>query len=373
MNKTRLHLAATGALAYLLLFPIISAAQQNNAVLPTTILSSNRLIRYEGRFDLRDINGPRCAWSASAVVIRFTGGAINAIITEKGNDRYDVEIDDARATVLKLHDGKDNYSLASGLKNGPHTVRVIKRTEAFVGVTRFDGFQLEMGGKILPVPAPKRRIEVIGDSISCGYGNEAASQSERFSIETENANAAYGAIAARALQAEYRCIAWSGKKMWPDNTVPEIYGRNLPDEAASIYDSTDWKPDVIIINLATNDFGQSNPEKAGWVNAYRNFIHKLRRSHPGAVIFLATGCMMSDEWSGPRKPLAALKNYLKIILDSEAAAGEKNLRRVDFAPQKAEDGIGADWHPSLKTHRIMADVLVKAIDSELGWKTGAGK
>ncbi len=71
---------------------------------------------------------------------------------------------------------------------------------------------------------------MIGDSISCGYGNEGKSQNEHFSPDTENARDAYGAIAARRLGADYACVAWSGRKMWPDNTVPEIYDRALPQD-----------------------------------------------------------------------------------------------------------------------------------------------
>ncbi len=31
------------------------------------------------------------------------------------------------------------------------------------------------------------------------------------------------------------------------------------------------------------------------------------------------------------------------------------------------DGIGADWHPSVKTHQKMADVIAAAIKKELAW------
>jgi hypothetical protein len=33
------------------------------------------------------------------------------------------------------------------------------------------------GGTLLPMPAPAHKIEVIGDSITCGYGNEGATES----------------------------------------------------------------------------------------------------------------------------------------------------------------------------------------------------
>ena len=36
---------------------------------------------------------------------------------------------------------------------------------------------------------------------------------------------------------------------------------------------------------------------------------------------------------------------------------------VDFPLQKDEDGIGADWHPSAKTHRKMAELLTEELKS----------
>jgi lysophospholipase L1-like esterase len=342
------------------------------AALPVSISSSDSRIIWQGRFDTRDPNGPRCAWPVSSVVLRFKGNALNAVINEQGNDLYDVIMDNSKPTVLKLHGGVDTYMLCSGLKDGTHVVKLVKRTEVLVGTTQFEGFQLSADGELLPsLPAPKRRIEVIGDSISCGYGDEAANQNQHFSPETENANATYGALAARNLGAEYRCIAWSGRKMWPDFTIPDVYFKTLPNDPASVYDLKQWKPDAIVINLGTNDFSKSNPDETGWVNAYRDFIHKLRANAPQAVIYLAIGPMMSDQWGGDRKPLSSVRAYLQKIIEDEAKDGDHQLRYLEFAVQKAEDGLGADWHPSLKTHRIMADKLVQAIEQDLKWNSVA--
>ena len=32
------------------------------------------------------------------------------------------------------------------------------------------------------------------------------------------------------------------------------------------------------------------------------------------------------------------------------------------------DGLGADWHPSVKTHRKNAALLAAALERDLGWK-----
>ena len=35
--------------------------------------------------------------------------------------------------------------------------------------------------------------------------------------------------------------------------------------------------------------------------------------------------------------------------------------------QTGASGFGAQWHPSLKTHRLMAERFVQALHADLGW------
>ena len=45
-----------------------------------------------------------------------------------------------------------------------------------------------------------------------------------------------------------------------------------------------------------------------------------------------------------------------------------NVAMLEFETQNLErDGIGSDWHPNLKTHQNMADRLIAAIKTDLGW------
>ena len=68
---------------------------------------------------------------------------------------------------------------------------MIKRTEAFVGGTvTFSGFTVD-GTLVSPTPAKSvnydRKLEMIGDSITCGYGVLGTSPSCSFSAQTESA------------------------------------------------------------------------------------------------------------------------------------------------------------------------------------------
>lgn len=345
--------------------PTTPAVVADAPALPLPVAAGDARVHYAGRFDKRDAAGPRCAWPASSVALRFQGTALNVRLNEQGQDRWQVEVDGKPTVALTLRGGAHLYRVAAGLRPGAHTVRLVKCTEAFVGTTQVQGFQLAQGSKLLPFPAPSHRLEVIGDSISCGYGNEAANQQEHFTAQTENAYFTYGSLAARDLGADYVCVAWSGKKMWPDNTMPELYDRALPQDPGSRWNFARWTPEVVLINLATNDFNQGNPEEAGWTGGYEAFLMRLRSLYPRAEIYCATSPMMGD-W-GKNKPLTTLRSYLTKIIADRKEAGDSRVHLIDFPTQDAKNGIGADWHPSVKTHEIMAAHLAETLHKEQGW------
>lgn len=335
------------------------------AALPVAIAANDSRLRYVGRFDWSDKAAPRCAWSASNVAIRFRGTDLNARLRGADNVRWQIEVDGKPTQKIKVGPGEALYRIASGLTNGEHTIRLVQATEALFGTTQILGWQLNQGARVLELPAAKRRLEVIGDSISAGYGNEAASKDEKFSPDTQNAYFTYGAMAARDLNAEYVCTAWSGKKMWPDNTLPELYDRTIPTEDNSRWEFAKWTPNAVLINLATNDFWGKNPDEAGWTTAYTSFIARIRKNYPNALIYCAVGPMMTDD--GDQKALSTLRGYLAKIVANRKAAGDTKVKIIDFGTQDGNNGFGADWHPNIKTNRIMANQLTQTLRKDLGW------
>ena len=351
---------------------LLVGAGAGDAGLPQEINPDNAALRYVGRFDRRDAAGPRAAWSNSAVEIHFKGTAAAIKLKSEGRDQYQVVVDGKATTVVQPGAGMGVYSLARDLAAGEHTVQLVRRTEAHTGVVQVLGVELEKGAELLPAAKVERCVEVIGDSISCGYGNEGANQDEHFTPGTENGWLTYGALAARRFGADYHCIAWSGRKLWPDHTIVSIYEEALPEDAASKWDFKGVLPQVVVINLGTNDFGPGIPEEKGWTGAYKAFVGTIRKHNPEGHIFLASGPLMSDSWPPDVKALSALKGYLDKVVADLAQAGDKRVHRIDFAPQDGnKDGLGSDWHPSLKTHAKMAAKLEEAIGKELGWKAGA--
>jgi len=335
--------------------------------LPVEIPMTDSHLRYIGRWEKNDV-ASTCAWPASALTLRFQGTALNARL-DLGYNRCEVVVDGLPVKVLAARTrGSQLYALASGLKDAAHTVTLVKCTEAAVGSMRVLGFELNAGARLLDVPAVERHIEVIGDSISAGFGNEAASANESFSPATENAYWAYGARTARAFGADYVCLAWSGKCLWPDDTLPELYDFALPTLPRSEWKFDGPKPQVVMINLCTNDFYRGTPREDGWVKAYRDFITRVRRHAPEATIYLALGSMLTDVGPAGGKPLSRARAYIQRVAQETQEAGDAKVHFIEFAPQEAKDGFGAQMHPNLKTHALMAQDLIRAIEKDLGWK-----
>lgn len=345
---------------------VVAFAQET---LPVQIKPDDPRLYYTGRIDRRDPAGPRMQWSGSMVTVRFKGTSLQVAMTGGKDQYYEVVTDGATHKVINPQSGTGVIDLAKGLPNTEHTIQVMKRTEAHTGVGQIAAFHLNAGGELLEPQKLTRRIEVIGDSISCGYGNESLNEKEHYVPAHQNAWMTYGAITARELGAEYHCIAWSGRKMWPDNTIPSIYDLTLPTDTTSKWDFAQYQPDVVLINLATNDFGKGAPDEVKWTGAYKEFLKRVRTNYPGAVIYIASGSMMSDAWPPEVRSLTTLKRYLQRIEDEMKAEGETKVRQIHFDPQDGtKDGLGGDWHPSIRTQQKMAKKWIAALEADLGWK-----
>lgn len=273
---------------------------------------------------------------------------------------------DAGAFVLK---GRDLHRVADGLPEGEHVVTLMKRTEAHWGSVRFGGFQLEEKAELLSVEPAPYLLHAIGDSITAAYGNEAPGKDHHFSAVTENGAESFAAIAAREFGAEYTCVAWSGRKMWPDNTIGEVYGYTLPWEKKPVDFKALRKPDAVVIGLSANDFRAGIPDEAGWTQAYADFIARVRREHaPDAQIYLIPSVLMYE-----KDKLEAFHRYIDRIIALRAEAGDTKVAYLHLPVQNIGlDGLGADWHPSVKTHRKNAELLAAALERDLGWKLNLG-
>jgi lysophospholipase L1-like esterase len=330
---------------------------------------------FVGRFDHAHFTGARFAWSGSSVSARFRGTRIAVELEDFGDNQFHVLVDGAlQSEKLVPGPGKTSITLAAELAPGTHDVTLTKLTEPLLGEVEFHGFDVP-DGELLPYFAPPgRSIELIGDSISAGYGNEGEVATCPFSAATENHYLAYGAIAARALGAELVTTAWSGKGVFSNRgsttdtiPMPPLWERTLPARDDSRWDFALSAPDVVVINLGTNDLAPENTNQAPFAEAYRAFVENVRDTYPGATIFCALGPNLSDYWPEGQMTLSRARSAIQGAVTGLSDAGDERVFFVEFPLVMESEGWGCDYHPSLITHARMGEQLATAIAAELGW------
>jgi len=320
-------------------------------------------VHFVGRVDDADPANAKFAWSGTGVTAHFDGTEVSANLG--GSQQYTVVVDGEVKPKLTATNGAN--LLATGLAAGEHTVELYRRTEASQGVATFMGFDFG-GGKLLAPVVPSRRLEFIGDSITCGYGVEGPDMNCGFSADTENHYLTYAALTARALEAELSTVAWSGKGAvcnYGDtadacqNPLPTYYDRILPDDAASSWTFSRFVADAVVVNLGTNDFGTTtDPTQMEFESGYRALLERVRAKYPQAYILCTNGPMLSGA------DLTTLMGYIKNVI---TAMGDSKISSFDIATQDGSDGYGCDWHPSKARHEKMATVVTAELKSKLGW------
>ncbi|MEZ4261023.1 MAG: SGNH/GDSL hydrolase family protein [Polyangiaceae bacterium] len=318
--------------------------------------------RVMGRVDTRDPAAPRFAWPGTTVIVRFSGTRLTAKLRdERSKNHFQIIVDGQVHGSLPLDADKQDYVVVEGLPKGEHTVLLAKRTEAELGDVVLLGLDTD-GTMLEPPPPSARRIELVGDSITAGYGNEGKGPLCPFKAETENEYDAYGAIAARALGADHLTLAWSGKTI---GQVAAVYERVLPTHADSPT-AASFDPQLVVINLGTNNFANGDPGELGWYNAYASLVDKVRAAHPNALIALALGPMLTDAYPLGRRSLTKARVYMRATF-AKLHAKDPKIELLEFPEQKHSDGLGCNFHPSKKTHAMMAERLVAFAKEKLGW------
>ena len=319
-------------------------------------------IHYVGRNEALPSGGARFGWPGTGFVVRFQGTGARVRMDDPSG-YFTVVVDGQEQPRLETTSGEQTYELASGLPAGEHTVEVYRRAEGFFGATTVAAIELD--GTLSAPPVSGRRIEILGDSISCGYGNEGADQNCNFSADTENHYRTYGAVAARSVGAELSTIAWSGKGViynYGDDTdepLPTLFGRTIPSESSGVWDFG-WQPDAVLINLGTNDFSTDNdPTESQFTGAYVALLEDLRNAYPNALLL----CTVAPLLSGAEQTL--VMGYIQQAVDTRSTSGDTKVKVIDLSTDAV--GWGCDWHPSIATHEAMAALFTTALKSELGW------
>jgi len=245
-------------------------------------------------------------------------------------------------------------------------VRVMREAEAFAGVHQLLGVELGAGGAFLPPRPRPLRIEVIGDSISCGYGVAGAGKCP-FTYATERASLAYGARLATKLDADVTTVCWSGRGVLRNydgstvGTMPQLFELALPEAPEKPWSFTAAPPpNAAVVNLGTNDFlgGAGKPlDLAAFEDAYVKFASRLRQVYPDAWLFVTTSPML-----GSVEGVA--KTRLENVVARRKAEGDTRIELIPLMTDAPH--WGCDGHPDADMNARIADRIAPILRARLG-------
>jgi len=329
------------------------------------------------------------AYSATGIEFTFTG--IRADITLVGDNiaivgsapdsfcRYGIYVNDKLVIDELLKAPKKTITVFKSDTEKTVTVRVIKLSESANSTLGIGKINVVTKGVIQPTTNKAHTIEFIGDSITCGFGVDADDENSQFTTATEDATKSYAYKTAIALDANYSMVSLSGYgiisgytdngEINPGQILPPYYDKlgfsygyfNSGIQASMLsWDFTQFIPDLIVINLGTNDSsycGNDLVKQAAYTKGYITFLKQIREKNPDATLLCTLGIMGDTLYPALEE---AVTTY-------SAETGDTKVSSMKYDVQQASDGYGASWHPSEITHTKAADKLTAEIKNIMGW------
>lgn len=326
-------------------------------------------------------NGTRfLSWSCSGAEFVFTGTKLTAELwTDWVLDEPWKEIFQPWAAVFvngenkprlrfPVEAGTNGYTLFESDTAETVTIRFVKLSEA--SFSKMGIVSLSADGDIRPTEPKNRRMEFIGDSITCGFGIESSCAEDNFRTAEENSDITYAALTAKAFGADFDLISWSTIGLWSSDTKDGT--RNDSWIMPMIYDAADvgiegvagrapWdfgrsRTDVVVINLGTNDASctKSIPERQEeFSKAYAEFLGAVREKNPYAYIVCVLGMMGNELFPMIEKAVLQIK--------------DEKIFALELDGQLESDGTGSLGHPNAVSHKKAAEKLIGKISEITGW------
>ena len=326
-------------------------------------LVGNNKIKIRGR---HTVSGGYLAfdWSNSGIAFNFHGTGFMLSLGEYKADQpayVKVIIDGgARRQRFAVSNGNEKI-IIEGLNDRRHRVEILKVTEGsakllFGELTLFGN---EAALNLPPFNRP-RRIEYIGDSITCGYGVLGRSVDPGYLTYQQDGTYSYAYLTSEALAADGRYICISGKGI-----VCNCEGNREDVKAGQYYEyqtyeggvcDDGWQADVVVINIGTNDCG-GPAGKEEFTSAGIDLISKVRARYPGSEIIWMYG-MMSEFY------LETIRDMIRTVSETDKKV---HMLYVESMFGR-ENETGANGHPNVHADIRASSLLVKKIVSVTGWR-----
>ena len=186
---------------------------------------------------------------------------------------------------------------------------------------------------------------------------------------TQPAPVAYACIIARYFGADYTLIAHSGrgaarnygdKNTTSQNTMADRIANTFDEAAEPAWDfaASPYRPDLVVINLGSNDFSTlPHPSRDEFAAAYTRILQTLRGAYGDEMPILCVAPRVSEP----------AFTYIRDLCQSAVVP---NLHFAAILPGYCNDGseLGSSAHPNYAGQRKMAMLLIPYVSTLTGWE-----
>lgn len=315
-----------------------------------------------GRLEKTSDSSARFGYPGVSFFVAFEGKELNLTAQSSSDQSHlEVTLDNEAPQVIKLSSSPAVINLVKGNAIQKHQVAIVHRGETWHGLVTLKS--LSTDGKFLTAPTlPKRKILVLGDSVTCGEAIERIADNKKNS-SWWNPSLSYGMLTAKALNAQVQLVCMGGHgliRSWDGKTnelnLPDYYELTIADQSNPVkWDQNQYQPDLIVSAIGTNDFSKGIPDREIYVSAYVKLLLKILADHKQAQIVLTEGAILNGENK------AALTDYLHEAIKRTAD------KRVHYVASNYYPGDKTDAHPTKEQHATMAKDLTVEVKKIMKW------
>ena len=314
-----------------------------------------------GRTGINADGAVRFGYPGVSFYLNFEGTRLSVEAEASGENSYLDVIVDGVARKVRLAYGRQTVSLVDGASAGKHAVEIVNRSETWHGTAALLRFDTDGKWNAAPI-LPQRKMLVLGDSVTCGEAIDRVAGAKK-DPSWWNARSSYGMLMARELHAQVQLVCYGGRgliRTWENKTdemnLPDYYQLAVADLQKPVrWDQRDYRPDVILSTIGTNDFNLGIPDREQYVGTYVRFVRTLLKDHPQARIVLTEGGLVTGE-----KRLA----LIEYVAETVKRVGDK---RVHAIASKPYSGDADDGHPTREQTVNIANDLLPQVRTIMNW------
>ena len=269
-------------------------------------------------------------------------------------------------------------------------VQLLKETQPFEDdeKRKFLVHGIEYDGELYLQEDKKWKFEFVGDSLSAGEGLTGSPALLQAYPATYGLTGHYAIDTAAYFDADYRILAQGGWGVHCScrndliHIMPKYYEqvcgivRGSENEALGAFERNDfesWQPDVVIVNLGSNDGFALDRE--AWIDPEGGSSHRMYTDESGAV---ARECALVFEASvvdfleklrkhNPDSWLIwaygmcdhRMRVYIEKAVNDYKLAGKDEKVSFLALPATTDQWVGSAGHPGVRTHKLASEVLIE--------------